>query len=183
MPPFFVMNFFRLFFYLISVFSDIFFPVIDLSLNLAYLPMYRFLRSCLYSVYTISVKFPLQIYFLFFPENVYSLRDIQSIQVRSLPASMRALASDYRSRMITLTLSAEYNLTISSLANAFAAQDDRKVLKKIFKMILLDCHHLRSTVCQLKVEEEHKWTERPLHVTQVLCRDARAVGQADAIKL
>lgn len=57
------------------------------------------------------------------------------------------------------------------------------VLKRGFKKIVLDEHHSRSTVHQLKAKGRRGGTERLLGVIQVICKDGQAVGLVETIKL
>lgn len=48
----------------------------------------------------------------------------------------------------------------SAMENAVFVQDGRKAVKERFEMILADECYRCSSVRQLKIESEHKWTER-----------------------
>lgn len=63
------------------------------------------------------------------------MRDIQYSHVRCLAASMHAFGFDYRSGIITVTSTAEYNPTDSSVQDAVAKDGDEKVVKEGLKMI------------------------------------------------
>lgn len=49
-------------------------------------------------------------------------------------------------------------------------------------MMLIHGRHGCSTVCQIKAERGHKLAERPLHITQVVCRDNGAIEEAKKTK-
>lgn len=66
------------------------------------------------------------------------LPHIQSSHVKSLAALMLMLAFEYRSRMTTVTRSAEYNSSVSAVVHAGAVQDDQSVVKERLQMNLLD---------------------------------------------
>lgn len=67
--------------------------------------------------------------------STFMLRDIQSSNVKSPPACMRAPAFGCRSRMTAVTWSGKWNLINSMIENELAAQDSIKVVKEGFKII------------------------------------------------
>lgn len=81
-----------------------------------------------------------------------------------------------------MAFSTERNPTNSAMEGTDPLKGDQKVVKQVFKMLLLDYRHCYSTVRQLKAKVKHKWIERSLCVIQVICWDSRAVEWDEEIK-
>lgn len=90
---------------------------------------------------------------------------------------------DNRNWIVTVTWSVECDPTEFAMHKAVTVEGGRKVVKQGFKINILDKRHRRSSMCQLKTEGEHKWTERPPRKIQVICQDELAVEQLEEIKM
>lgn len=77
--------------------------------------------------------------------------------------------------MITVGWFLECVSTDSSMKNAAVEDCCRRLVNEGFKMIFLDGHHCCSAVQELKTGDEHEETERPLPVTQSICRVVQGI--------
>lgn len=96
---------------------------------------------------------------------------------------MRVLPYDYRNRMNTGMRFANWNPRETSMADTNAKEGGPKIVEERMKLIVLDEPQLCSAVRQPKRKGGQKWTEHPLRIAEVFCRDGHAIRQVEPIKL
>lgn len=85
--------------------------------------------------------------------------------------------------MITRTCYAKRNSMGTSMEDVISEKTGRKMVGEEFKLIYLVGFHRCSAVWRFREEGGHKWTARPLRITQDTCRDNQTTAQTKETKL
>lgn len=116
-------------------------------------------------------------------ESRFLLLDIQGSYSKNLLVLTLAFAFEHHNEMMTAMCTVKSNLALTLMEDAIAEQLGRNVVKEGFKLIILDGCDRYGAVRQGKAEDGHEWTDRPLCMSELICRDVQAIGQIEATKL
>lgn len=101
----------------------------------------------------------------------YSLCNVQERHCLELLESMRVHSLYYRYGMMTDFYSTDTNPAVALDYLIAGEVSGRMVVKDGCFMDILNGHHQRKAVCELKVEDDYAWTEKNLRMQQCMPRD------------